>query len=189
MNSISNLKKYVFPFIMMLTLIIFGFRGLTCLATETGGTRVISINKETDIAKISVQKNSILKLSKDVTSLDLSKLPKVDKTTPIIIWSEIDDVYTTLKLENSLPDNYELPLLVAYDNVAEFTNKTYNPSLYYLNKGTEKNPDILILNASNFDLSLLPDKDSKTYLCIMDACNTEGIDFGDSVLPNNYVVS
>ena len=189
MNSISNLKKYVFPFIMMFTLIIFGAQGLMNV-TNAASDRVVSISKDTDVSTISLKDKSILKLGKDInSSFDLSKLPAVTEKTSIVI--DIREITSTkINFTGKLPDNYELPLVIAdvYSSVT-FSEKSYIPSFYYPNKGTEKNPDVLVLYASEFDLSLLPDKDSKTYLCIMDMCETTGIDFGDSVLPKNYDVS
>lgn len=189
MNStIVNLKKCVFPFIMMFTLLIFSVQGLMN-AANAASNRVISISKDTDVSTISLKNKSILKLGKDIdSSFDLSKLPAVTEKTSFAI--EIENESAEINFTGKLPDNYELPLIIADGySYATFSEKSYNPSFYYPNKGTEKNPDILALNASKFDLSLLPDKENATYLCIMDTCQTKGIDFEDSVLPKNYVVS
>ena len=188
MNSIFNLKKYVFPFIMMFTLIIFGAQGLMNV-TNAASDRVVSVSKDTDLSKISLKNNSILKLGKDITSsFDLSKLPAVTEKTNIVI--EVENESAQIKFTGKLPENYDVPLVILDGySVAGFSEKSYNPSVYYPNKGTEKNPDVLELYVSTFDLSLLPDKDKTTYLCIMDKCKETGIDFGDSVLPQNYDVS
>jgi LPXTG-motif cell wall-anchored protein len=184
MNStIFNLKKYVFPFIMMVTLLIFGVR--SCSNVVLASTdRVISINKVEEVANASIKDKCILKFGKDITSFDLSTLPQVNEKTKIVIQSE--NSITGLTLKNKLPSNYELPLVIGYVSCEDNTNV---PSYYYPNKGTEKSPDILILETASFDLSLLPDASSSRQLCIIDECKTEGIDFEDSVLPQNYVVS
>ena len=188
-STFSYLKRYIFPLIMMFALIIFGVKGFTSFAVDAGSSRIISVNKDTDLSTISLKNKSILKLGKDVnSSFDLSKLPAVTEKTNIVI--EIENEEAEITFNGKLPDNYEVPLIICNGySYAKFSENSYNPSVYYPNKGTEKNPDILDLRAAIFDLSLLPDKTSSTYLCIMDTCKTKGIDFGDSILPTNYVVS
>jgi len=186
MNSvISNLKKYVFPFIMMTTLLIFGIQSFSNVL-HAEGDRVITINDPKEIANVSIKDKSIIKLGKNITSFDLSTLPKVENKTRIVIETENESDRVTLN--NKLLEKYEFSLMIPHGDV-EISDQSYNPSSYYISKGTEKNPDILILNVSNFDLSLLPDQSDNRYLAIVDQCETEGIDFGDSVLPKNYVVS
>ena len=190
-STFSYLKRYIFPLIMMFALIIFGVKGFTSFAVDAGSSRIISVSKDTDLSTISLKNKSILKLGKDMnSSFDLSKLPAVTEKTNIVIEIGNENEEAEITFNGKLPDNYEVPLIICNGySYAKFSENSYNPSVYYPNKGTEKNPDILDLRAAIFDLSLLPDKTSSTYLCIMDTCKTKGIDFGDSILPTNYVVS